>query len=543
MRTLASSGLRWPWPRKKMAEVVDILAKFKPKAIVIDILFQNSESEEEDKILANSIKSFKNTFLISILEEKSDLSGTTLSKFSSLEIFSDVANEGFVWGKISPDGRLRDFKVFDDRVNSESCALKVLKQFNPGTKNNLFSETLPIIFPKNNGGIPVLSLNQLLDPQKSLKARIKDKVLVLGVNAQIVHDYHNTPLGVMSGAEILAASIDTLLSQRIAGYYVENRLARTGMSILGIILALGCLTSGVKVIFSTLVMLFSFFFLQILLEIFLCFLPSISFVFGWTLTATGVIGARYFLSLFDLQRMRHEAENAKVVQEQILPTQSLDFNGFKVAGIQKAADELGGDYFDFFVIKNQHILVIIGDATGHGMPAALAVAVAKASVLSALNFDLDSANVACHLSKTLFLSLKRRLMMTAAIVLLDTKTGEFEYRNCGHPYPYMLGKDEEIVQLEASGSFLGTKETYRPGKPYLGKLKSGERLIFYTDGLVESLDEDKHVDAFEIFRNYLSSRPDMPAEQACNDILENHPFVLSQKSQPDDFTVVIIEKV
>lgn len=133
-------------------------------------------------------------------------------------------------------------------------------------------------------------------------------------------------------------------------------------------------------------------------------------------------------------------------------------------------------------------------------------------------------------------------MMTVALLMIDTETDTFDYLNCGHPYPYLLKEDGSIEHIAASGMFLGTKASYRPGSPYTGSLKNNERIMFYTDGLIESMPATREEDAFDLFRDYLLQRPKLPLRQACSDVLENHPFILSKQPQPDDFTLLMVER-
>lgn len=543
MRTLSSAGIKWPWPRTKTAEVLTRLSELKPRGIVLDILFQNLENEDSDRALEDAIRHSGNVVLISILEEKQSFEGVSLSKFSSISRFTNAAiAEGFVWGTICSDGKIRNFKVFDERLNSESCALTTVKNFGTHAPIDRIPREIPVVFAGRNGGIPVISLNEILSADKSRFVELKDKIVVLGVTAPVVHDYHNTPLGIISGAQILAASIDTILQQRIGRILYEFRLPRAFMSILGIVFAWFSVMCSSSLFLSLVAFALLWAAFMFVFEISFFYGPVSPFLCGWFFTMATIVIARYFVDLFSLQRMVLEAENARIVQDQLLPCDVLEAGAFKIGGLQKSADELGGDYFDYFLLKDRYLLLIIGDATGHGMPAALAVAVGKAAVLSALKFDLPLAGIAQHLARTLFLSLRRRLMMTAAFLWLDTQTGEYEYLNCGHPYPYKVCADGSVVQLEAYGLFLGTRESYKPGKSTKGTLNEGERMVFYSDGLVESLDKDKNVDAFEIFKEYLKSRPKLPLQECCADIINNHPFFATGEKQPDDFTVVVIEK-
>lgn len=545
MTTLANSNKRWPWPREDVAQALKLLGRLNPRGIVVDILFQNADTEQGDAELESTIKKQGNLILISILEEKNDLQGVALTRFESIARLSNSAiAQGFVWGVIDNDGLLRSFKIHDERLNAQSAAILAFNSYYKSVKTRIdtIPAQAPVVFARKNGGIPVLSLHDIMKKEEIYKKFCQNKVLIFGVNAPVAHDFHNTPLGIISGAEVLAASIDTLISGRIGRQWFSVLPIRAFMAITG--LAISWLTIMTNLSLLVILLLFAAIIASLLLatEIALVHLPIAPLIIGWAITSLTLSAARYFDKLFALQEMQHEAATARLVQEQLLPAEELATNGYKVFGVSKSATELGGDYFDYFLVKDRYILVIIGDATGHGVPSALAMAIGKATVLMSLEQNLSLDQLIASVNTILFKALRRKLMMTAAFLWVDTKTDEFEYRNCGHPYPYKFSNDGSVDQLAASGLFLGTKATYRPSEPYKGTLKNGERLLFYTDGLIESIPVANDQDAFIAFAEYLKKRPKLPVKEACQNILDHHPFFKLSLPQPDDFTVLLVEK-
>jgi len=545
MKTLAASKNRWPWPRQHVADSLRLLSSLQPRGIVVDILFQNADTEAGDQQLEQALGELGNVILISILEEKVTPYGFNLARFTSQKRFSEKAlSEGFVWGMLDSDGRLRRFRTSEDRLNAKSAALLAFAKFFSASSTSLeqLPTEVPVVFARANGGIPVLSLCDIAGNPEEYSELCRDKVLVLGVNAPAVHDFHNTPLGIVSGVEILASSIDTLVKNRLGNNLVESRTARLLLATAGLVAGWLCVMSGYSLLMTPVIFLVFALFLIVLSEYLLLHLPLAVILIAWLCSSLSFYIAQYFDNLFNLRAMQQEAGTARLVQEQLLPGEALELNNWWVSGLSRSANELGGDYFDYFAVDDRHLLVIIGDATGHGIPSALAMAIGKATVLLGLENGFGAAKLASALNSVLFRALRRKLMMTAALLWVDTVTSEFEYYNCGHPYPYLLKNDGSIEQLAAVGPFLGTRDSYRPGTPYRGSLQSGDRLLFYSDGIIESFPVAKDQDAFELFKNYLVQRPKMPVVQACSDILDNHPHTLSAQPQPDDFTVLLIER-
>ncbi len=545
MQTLETAKSRWPWPRERVAEVIDKLAACKPRAIVLDILFQNEDTEAGDTALAQAIHRAGNVLLVAVMEEKSTAQGVSLKRFSSQQKIIDQAlAEGFVWGVLGDDGRLRQFKLSDQRLMATSCAFEVASRFFPELHDRvkLLPESAPVVFARSNGGIPVVSVLDILQNKPGITEFIRDRVVVLGVTAQAAHDYHNTSLGIVAGAEILAASFDTLLSGRI-GKNLHRHLPLRMISMLsGVVLAFQLILVWKIVLFFPVVVVLLLVFMLAATEFWLIHLPLAPFVIAAFLVALLLFAARYLDHLFALQDMRHEAQNAKEVQERLLPRNQLSCREYSVCGVSRSANELCGDYFDYYLVDERYLLVFIGDATGHGISAALAMSVAKSAMLSAVNLKFSPVQIIESINRVLFQAMQQKVLMTAALIWLDTETGEFSYHNCGHPYPYLLAADGTITQLSSAGTFLGRKPELKIKAPFGSFLKSGERLVLYTDGIVESFPGSTDKDGFELFRNYLSERPKQNLHDFCNEIVVSHPFFTSGHAQPDDFTVVVIER-
>ncbi|MBF0407200.1 MAG: SpoIIE family protein phosphatase [Candidatus Riflebacteria bacterium] len=238
----------------------------------------------------------------------------------------------------------------------------------------------------------------------------------------------------------------------------------------------------------------------------------------------------------------YEVDMAQEVQSQLFPAQSLQLGEYLVFGKTLSASQLGGDYFDYLSISNRYIFVLIGDVTGHGVPAALVMAMAKGIVEEKASAGADLSEVITILNATMYKTLKRKRLMTANFFCIDTISHECRFFNCGHPFPFLMSSNGDINMIEGSGVALGVREKIRL-TPVSFTLNKGERIIMYTDGLVESIPATKEASSYEQFRKYLSSRPCLPAEPACNDYLNHHRQTLSGEPLPDDFTFVLIEHV
>jgi serine phosphatase RsbU (regulator of sigma subunit) len=239
-----------------------------------------------------------------------------------------------------------------------------------------------------------------------------------------------------------------------------------------------------------------------------------------------------------------EVATAKLVQDALFPQTALTVGDYTVLGVSWPASELGGDYFDYLPMKDDGLLILTGDVTGHGVPAALVMAMSKSLVLAMVQQGNTPFEILTVLNRVIHETVqkKKRIFMTLGAFFLNTRTHEGFLYNCGHCFPYLRHNDGTIELLRiAGGAPMGIRGRFSCD-PLPLTLAPGEQLCFYTDGLPESISYERDANNFELLGDFIESRPRLPLVQTPQDILRNHPFILTGKPQPDDFTVVCLER-
>ncbi|MFZ2958437.1 MAG: SpoIIE family protein phosphatase [Candidatus Ozemobacteraceae bacterium] len=240
----------------------------------------------------------------------------------------------------------------------------------------------------------------------------------------------------------------------------------------------------------------------------------------------------------------HEVSMGRQVQERLFPHVPLESRNYRVFGLSKPASELGGDIIEYIPFGNHGILVLTGDVTGHGIPAALVMAMSKAVIASfsaRTAVAPDITEILATLNRVIFQTMKRSLFMTLSALWIDTQDDTLTLYNYGHPYPFFRRTTGEMYMVVASGLPIGVRDPQIVTPVFL-QMNPGDRLIFYTDGLAESLDIGENLSGFDALEDYLRKRPMLSLQDSCRDILDNHPHVLAGVSQIDDLTVLIVEK-
>jgi serine phosphatase RsbU (regulator of sigma subunit) len=191
--------------------------------------------------------------------------------------------------------------------------------------------------------------------------------------------------------------------------------------------------------------------------------------------------------LIEQERMRKELEMCRKIQEELLPRLPLRSGAVEVKGVSIPAREVGGDFFNYFKMSNGNMALLIGDVSGKGLPAALLMANLQATIQARLPFELDLVKLAEQLDREIAAN-NAEAYLTLFIAVLDSQSLSLRYVNAGHNSQFLLHSDGSVERLSSTGRPIGLLA----GGGYQEKnisLKNEDSLFFYTDGLVEAVNE------------------------------------------------------
>ena len=187
------------------------------------------------------------------------------------------------------------------------------------------------------------------------------------------------------------------------------------------------------------------------------------------------------------ERIEQELEVARRIQEASLPEEVPELEGWQITPHYRPAREVGGDFYDFHLLSEGRLGLVVGDATGKGVPAALVMAI-TCGMLQVAAKDLDSSSpgaVLERVNETLLARIPANMFVTCFYAILDPKSGLLSYANAGHDLPYLHRTSGEAEEMRARGMPLGLM----PGMGYEKKqtiLEAGQAALFYSDGIVEA---------------------------------------------------------
>jgi serine phosphatase RsbU (regulator of sigma subunit)/ketosteroid isomerase-like protein len=254
-------------------------------------------------------------------------------------------------------------------------------------------------------------------------------------------------------------------------------------------------------------------------------------------------GQRLEHERIERERFERELQVARSIQQASLPKEVPQLEGWQISPFYKPAREVGGDFYDFHFLSEERLGVVVGDATGKGVPAALVMSTTCGMLqLAARALDSPSpGEVLAQVNETLFARIPPNMFVTCFYAILDPSNGRFAYANAGHDLPYLRSQGGYCEELKARGMPLGLM----PGMSYEEKetvLNVGEAALFYSDGLVEAHDPARKMFGFPRLQALVAKHGD--EEGTLGDLLmeELHLFVGEGWEQEDDIILLTLRR-
>ena len=222
--------------------------------------------------------------------------------------------------------------------------------------------------------------------------------------------------------------------------------------------------------------------------------------FGSLATAFNQMAAdleRHQALVVEQERLRRELELSRLIQTEMLPRAPLRLGAAEIKGISIPAREVGGDFFNYFALPDGRLALLVGDVSGKGVSAALLMANVQATLRARLPHESDLARLAAQLDREIDETTPGAVYLTLFLGILDAGREELRYVNAGHNPQFVVHAGGGFEVMGATGLPIALY----PGQPYTEQVvpaRPGDLLFFYTDGLVET--EDDNGDMFGIER-------------------------------------------
>ncbi len=209
------------------------------------------------------------------------------------------------------------------------------------------------------------------------------------------------------------------------------------------------------------------------------------------------------LELADRVVVRDELEVARELQRELLPRQAPTVPGYEFAFSYRTANTIGGDYYDFISLEDGRVVLVMGDASGHGIAAGLLMAIANSALKLGFDTDPDPVAVASQVNRALCRTGGRRAFMTLFCGVLEPLSGRIDFVCAGHPFPFLRRADGSIAELGTGSLPLGIRVELELERQR-AVIDPGVTLLLYTDGVVETLNPAGESFGFERLRQGLA---------------------------------------
>ena len=235
------------------------------------------------------------------------------------------------------------------------------------------------------------------------------------------------------------------------------------------------------------------------------------------------------------QAFNTEVEIASKIQLESLPARVHFDRNVELRAFIKPAKGVGGDFYDYFYIDNNHLAVVIADVSGKGIPASLFMMRAKESIRSTSMNEKDLAKVLFKVNNSLCVNNKEGFFVTVFLGVLDLKSYEFKFISAGHERPFIRhGSGFERLEVE-SNFVLGLEEDF-PYQEQKIKLEEGDSIVLYTDGLNEAINVNKEEFGYERIKKSLQKGADL--RQSIDITLKDLEEFEGEEDQFDDITIL-----
>lgn len=236
------------------------------------------------------------------------------------------------------------------------------------------------------------------------------------------------------------------------------------------------------------------------------------------------------------ERINAELDIATKIQAASLPTEPIKNDDFIVNGYSHPAREVGGDFFDYFMIDEENLAIVIGDASGKGVPAAIISMITQVIIKQILNHDKDPSKVLYRINNQLCENNSESMFLTLWLGIYNKTTKKITFSNAGHNPPLIKENGEFKYMNIDSGIVLGIMEDF---EYVLEEVGLTDELVLYTDGITDANnEEDKMYDETRLLNFFNGFKEDIdPIQPLLNDI---HEFT-KDAEQYDDMTLLYLK--
>lgn len=237
------------------------------------------------------------------------------------------------------------------------------------------------------------------------------------------------------------------------------------------------------------------------------------------------------------ERIKTELNIAEKIQKSNLPTHSIENEDYTVFGFSKPAKEVGGDFYDHYPIDEDNIVIIIGDASGKGVPAALLSTITQTIIRQLLKSETDPSRVLYMLNNQLCENNTECMFVTLWLGIYNNKTKSITFSNAGHNPPLIMENGQFKALKVNNGLVLGVMNDY---EFMTEKIDITKGIIVYTDGITDAKNSDDEFYGENRVIEFLNSHTF--ENKIITNLLQDIDSFVGEEKQFDDMTLVLLDR-
>ena len=263
------------------------------------------------------------------------------------------------------------------------------------------------------------------------------------------------------------------------------------------------------------------------------------FGFAAFVTTLGYVAAKSALRRDrQLKEIRKELEVARRIQLSILPRRFPSSTDFRVAARYVPMTSVAGDLYDYIMVKDHQVGLLVADVSGHGVPAALIASMVKLAAASQRVVAADPSQFLAGMNSAL-LGNTQNQFVTAAYAHLNSESGELRYSAAGHP-PLLLVRNGGVTRIQENGLMLAAFN-FASYSTAVYKLQTGDRIVMYTDGILEASNAEGRFFGLHTLCELLTQTRRLSPARAADTIISS--VRRWSRTQDDDLTILICDYI
>jgi len=236
-------------------------------------------------------------------------------------------------------------------------------------------------------------------------------------------------------------------------------------------------------------------------------------------------------------RIEAELSIAEKIQKSNLPTGSIEKENYSIFGFSQPAKEVGGDFYDYYELDDDNVAIVIGDASGKGIPAAILSTVAQSIIKQLLKSEKDPSKVLYLLNNQICENNSELMFVTLWLGIYNNKTNILTFSNAGHEAPLIM-EDGKFKPLKVSpGIVLGVMEDFEFVKE---ETEMSKGIIVYTDGITDAKNPNDEFYGEDKLIDFLNSHPF--ENKIIDKLLKDIDEFTGSNDQFDDMTIVLLDR-